>query len=268
MIIDAHAHVWPPHIAAEVLAAKPVGLEPMGDGTLEGLAATMEAAGIDHACTLAIANTARTVRRTNEFVGGVDRRIFTPFGTVHPDLTIDENLASLDDNGITAVKFHPIFQQASLADPRVVDLMRALADRGIVVLTHAGAGGDDPDGAERGHPRHVAGLVTAVPDLTLIACHYGGYHLLDEAEREVVGRRVILETSWPPAVADLDPGRVRDLIREHGSDRVVFGSDWPMANPAAEIATIRSWGLSASEADAVLGGTLAAVLGLDDRIRP
>ena len=264
MIIDVHAHVWPDHIAAQVTAAGPAGLPAIADGTVAGLLRTMDAAGIDMACTLGVANVARTVARTNEFIGGLDRSRLIPFGTVHPDLSVEENLKSLADNGIAAVKFHPNFQQASLADPRVVDIMTALAANGIVVLTHAGQG-SDAAATERGKPAHVAALVTAVPDLTLIACHFGGYHLLDDAQKLVVGQRVVLETSWPPAVGDLDGARIKDLIERHGTDRVVFGSDWPMAHPGAELETVRSWGLSPTPSGASSAATSLA--SSDSRVR-
>ena len=58
-----------------------------------------------------------------------------------------------------------------------------------------------------------------------------------------MGSSVTLETSWPPTLAELEPERVVALIRRHGADRVVYGSDWPMADPAAEIAAIRNLGL-------------------------
>ena len=98
--------------------------------------------------------------------------------------------------------------------------------------------------------------------MRLIACHYGGYHRLDEAEDSIVGSGVWLETSWPPSVAELDPGRIRSLIGRHGADRVVFGTDWPMVDPTAEIAAIRDLGLSEVDEAAVLGGNLARLLGL------
>jgi predicted TIM-barrel fold metal-dependent hydrolase len=259
VIIDAHAHVWPDHIAPRMVAAKPVGLTPVGDGTVSGLLRTMDAAGIDMACALGIANAARTLPRTNEFIGSVDRSRLIPFGTVHPDLSDEQNLASLSDNGIRAVKLHPLFQELSLTDPRVVDLMRAIAGQGIVVLTHAGAGGDEA-ATKRGSPANVVALARAVPGLTLIACHFGGYHLLDEAEREVAGSRVIIETSWPPSARALDAGRIRRVIERHGADRVVFGSDWPMAKPAAEIAAVRSWGLANADISAILGENLARLV--------
>jgi uncharacterized protein len=261
MIIDAHCHVWPDHIAAQVLAARPASLDPVHDGTLSGLRKTMAAAGIDHAMVLGVANVARTVQRTNEWIGAVDRSSFTPFGTIHPDLPPDVNVRSLRDNGIRGVKLHPLFQDLSLADPRVIEILRALAAEGIVVITHAGAGGTD-EANDRGAPAALRAAIDAVPTLTLIACHFGGYHRLDEASELMVGSRAYLETSWPPRLAELDRERIRALIRRHGAGRVIFGSDWPMADPAAEIAAVRALGLEPAETDAILGGTLAGLLGL------
>lgn len=262
MIVDAHCHVWPDHIAPKVLANRPAGMDARHDGTLAGLTRTLDAAGIDRAMTLAIAGVPKNVRRTNEFIGAVPRDRFIPFGTVHPGLSIEDNLASLRDNGIGGVKLHPLFQDLSLADPAVHELLRALAGAGVVVITHAGAGGD-PAANERGAPAHLRAIVDAIPDLTLIACHYGGYHRIDEAEELIVGApRVLLETSWPPRLADFDPDRLRAIIARHGADRVVYGSDWPMTDPAAEIAAIRALGLPAPDESAILGDNLARILGL------
>jgi predicted TIM-barrel fold metal-dependent hydrolase len=261
VIIDAHCHVWPDAIAAQVLGARPANLDPVHDGTLAGLRRTMDAAGIDHAMCLAVAGVARTVHRTNEFIGSVDRTRFTPFGTVHPELSPEANLASLRDNGIRGVKLHPLFQDLSLADPRVIDVLAALAQEGITVITHAGAGGN-AEANDRGSPAALRKALDAVPDLTLIACHFGGYHQLDEAEELIVGSRAYLETSWPPRMGDLDKERVRNLIRRHGADRVVFGSDWPMADPAAEIAAVRALGLTDEEVGAIFGNTLAGIIGI------
>jgi predicted TIM-barrel fold metal-dependent hydrolase len=261
MIVDAHCHVWPDHIAPQVLRSRPVGLDARHDGTLDGLRRTMDHAGIDRALALGIANVPKNVARTNEFIGSVDRGRFVPFGTVHPALSDEDNLKHLLDNGIPGVKLHPLFQEVSLGDPRVIDLMHALAAAGIVVITHAGAGGDAAAN-ERGAPHHLRALIDGVPELTLIACHFGGYHRLDEAERSVVGSPAYLETSWPPTTGDLDRERIRALIARHGADRVVYGSDWPMTDPATEIAAVKALGLDPDDEAKVLGGNLANVLRL------
>ncbi len=263
MIIDAHCHVWPEHIAPLVLANRPAGIDVQQDGTIDGLIRTMDQAGIDMAMTLAIANVPKNVDRTNEFIGTVDRSRFIPFGTVHPGLPVEQNLRSLRDNGIRGVKLHPLFQSLSLGDPAVLDLLRALADAGVIVITHAGAGGD-ADANERGAPHHVRRIVDEIPHLALIACHYGGYLRIGEAAEHVIGSRAVLETSWPPRLADFDARQLVEIIDRHGADRVVYGSDWPMTDPVAEIAAIRALGLAAEDEAAVLGGNLARILGIDE----
>ena len=178
-------------------------------------------------------------------------------GTVHPDLSVEENLRHLKDNGIVGVKLHPLFQDLSFDDPRVLELLAALSDEGMPVVAHVGAG-DDHAANERGTPEKLRRIADSLPQLRLIACHYGGYHRLDDAEEHVVGSSVILETSWPPTMAVLDRERIVTLIRKHGADRVVFGSDWPMTDPGAEIAAIRELGLTQEEQQGVLGGTWRA----------
>jgi predicted TIM-barrel fold metal-dependent hydrolase len=264
VIIDAHCHVWPDHIAKVVLTSRPAGLSAIADGTLGGLLRTMDHAGVDRGICLAVAAAARNVARTNEFVGSIDRSRFIPFGTVHPDLTPEENLRHLLDNGIVGVKLHPLFQELALDDPRVVAIAVALADVGLPVITHVGSGGSAEANA-RGAPHLLAQLMQAVPNLRVIACHFGGYHRLDEAEAAIVGSNAVLETSWPPRLAELDPDRLVAIIRRHGADRVVFGSDWPMADPGAEIAAVRSLGLQLDEQQAILGGNLARLLGIEDQ---
>jgi len=263
VIIDCHMHVWPDHIADAMQAQRPSGMPLLYDGKVSGLLATMDAAGIDVGLALGVGIKASVVARTNEFIGTVPRDRLIPFGTVHPDLTVEENLRHLRDNGIVGVKLHPLFQDLSLADPKVREILAALAEEGMPVVTHVGAGGD-PAANERGRPELLRRLADELPGLKLIACHYGGYHLLDEAEEHVVGSSVTLETSWPPTMAELEPERVVALIRKHGANRVVYGSDWPMADPAAEIAAIRRLGLTPEEEAGVLGGNLARILGLEE----
>ncbi|QHE70818.1 amidohydrolase family protein [Rhodococcus sp. WAY2] len=251
--------MWPDEIARKVLADRPVGLDPVHDGTLDGLRRTMDAAGIDMAMTLAVANVGKNVWRTNEFVGKVDRSRFVPFGTVHPDLSVEENLVALRDNGVVGVKLHPLFQSVAFADSRTREILTALAENDIPVIAHVGSGGDAHQN-ERGAPKDFHAMLTEVKGLRLIAAHYGGYQVLDEAEQWSVGTDVHLETSWPPSMGTLPQERIRNIIRRHGADRVVYGSDWPMTDPATEIAAIKALGLTAEEESGILGGNLARLL--------
>lgn len=261
MIIDLHCHVWPDHIAPQVLSGKIAGLDPMGDGTISGLLAKMDESGVDIACCLGVTTVPKNLEKTNEFIGSVDRSRLIPLGTIHPDRSIADNIRSVLDNGIVGVKLHPDFQGISLADPRVIEICRVLADEGIPVITHAGKGSDEA-ATERGSPDKVLAMTEAIPNLTLIACHFGGYHQLDLSEELILGSKVIMETSWPPTMAILDPERIKSIIERHGVDKVVFGSDWPMADPTAEIIGIKALGLDPEDEKKILGGNLARIFGL------
>jgi uncharacterized protein len=261
VIIDAHTHIWPDHVAAAALTANPVpGLVARGDGTVDGLSADMARSGVVVSCCFAIANEARQVDKVNGFAASTRGPGRHAVGSVHVDLSVEDNLASLERHGITAVKIHPLFQDFGLDDRRLWNLFDAFGDR-VLVTTHVGAGGD----ARRNSlssPAMIRAIKSQFPNLRLVACHFGGFKLLDDAEELLTGLDVILETSWPPSLSTLRPERVRRLIQNHGAERVVFGSDWPMTSPTEEIAAIGALGLSDDETKAVLGGTMARLLGI------
>jgi predicted TIM-barrel fold metal-dependent hydrolase len=73
---------------------------------------------------------------------------------------------------------------------------------------------------------------------------------------------VYLDTSWPPGLVSVAPEIVRDVVRRHGADRIVFGSDWPMSDPEQDVDTLRRIGLTDEEVHMILGGNMANLLGL------
>lgn len=263
MILDAHCHVWPDKIAAKALAGRVAFMEAGFDGTVGGLKDSLDRCGIDRTIVMGIADHARHVHRTNEFIGslstatdgapGYESRMI-PFGTVHPDLSVEENLDSLRRHRVFGVKLHPLFQRFALDDERLWAILEAFGDE-FPVIAHVGKGGS-PETDALATPGMVARIVDHFPKLRLTCCHFAGFHRLDEAENEVVGKDVVLETSWPPTLAGLDRQRVVDLIRRHGARRVVWGSDWPMSDPAVEMDVVRNLGLTEDEVDGILGGNL------------
>src|SRR4029453_8577166 len=160
MVSDCHLHVWPDHIAQAMQAQRPAGMPLRFDGTLSGLLRTMDEAGIDKGLALGVGIKASNVARTNEFIGSVPRDRLVPMGTGHPELGVDENVKSLKDNGIVGVKLHPLFQNLSLDDPRVYEILAALAQEGMPVVTHVGAGpgaAARPSGGPSVAPRSCGG---------------------------------------------------------------------------------------------------------------
>ncbi|MFZ4515122.1 MAG: amidohydrolase family protein [Acidimicrobiia bacterium] len=259
MIIDAHAHAWPNSVAAKALSAGVSSMELFGDGTIAGLRQSMAESGIDRTAVLAVANTPEKVDTANAFVGSVDRELFIPFGSVHPGLDIETNLASLRAHGMRAAKLHPLFQNFRLDDPALIALLDAMSGE-FAVTIHTGTGAGHS--GDQCTPALLAQLSRELPNLDIIACHLGGYQLLDDADDEVIGLPVYLDTSWPPGLSTVDPQRVRDMIERHGPNRVIFASDWPTADPKRELEAIYALRLAEDDTAAVLGGNLERLLQL------
>ncbi|MDO5501402.1 MAG: amidohydrolase family protein, partial [Propionibacteriaceae bacterium] len=247
LLFDSHVHVWPDKIADKALAGRVDFMEAGFDGKVSGLEKTLDRCGIQRTVVMGIADHARHVHRTNEFIGGLRSERMIPFGTVHPEVEVTESIESLRANNITGIKLHPLFQRFALDDERIWAVFEAIGDE-FPVIAHIGKGGT-PETDELATPAMVARIVDNFPKLRLISCHLGGFHRLDEAENEVIGKDCLIDTTWPPSIAELPKDRVLNLLRRHGTHRVVWGSDWPMSDPGAEVEAIRNLGLSDEEVE-------------------
>lgn len=260
MIVDSHVHVWPDKIAKRALANPLDEMQRFGDGTVAGAVAAMEAAGIDRAVSLGVADVPERLDKANAFAASLDPERFVGFGSVHPGASVEDNIESLRRHGLKGAKLHPLFQGYALDDPRLGEILDAMQGE-FVVIAHVGHG-DTPEANERATPAMMRSLVREYPRLDIVAAHFGGYLTMDEAEELVMGLPVTVDTSWPPSLATLDPKRVRRFIERHGPHRVSFATDWPMADPARERQAIEDLGLSAADTEAVLGGNMARLLRL------
>jgi predicted TIM-barrel fold metal-dependent hydrolase len=259
--IDAHTHVWPDHLAERALDGAFPELPRRGDGKLASLQTSLQDAGIDAAVCLGVAVEARQVGAANRFVASLPENVIG-FGSVHPSLNAEDVLSDLRVNHLRGVKIHPIVQDFRLDDPRLRPILDALSGEFVTVI-HVGGGGPLKS-ADNAHPDQLRRLVRDFPRLNIIACHFGGYRMYQEALDCVVGLRVYLDTSWPPGLATLDARRVTNLIERHGPDRVVFGSDWPMADIRTEVLAIEQLDLPEEQTDAILGGNLQRMLKIQE----
>ncbi len=262
MLIDMHVHCFPETLAPRALSilAQRAGTAPHFDGTVAQLKSVMERAGIDRAVLQPIATKPEQTVGVNRWaVQAQDERIIS-FGSIHPDYPKwRDELKWLVDAGIKGVKFHPNYQDFYIADPKMFPLYEAIFAAGLIALFHTGVDLWYPDSSQ-GHPRQIKKLLTTFPGATIIAAHMGGFRSWEAVEEELAGRELYFDTAY--SFGELGAARMEKLIRAHGVEKILFGSDTPWTDPEAEIAKLKSLRLTEEELQKILGGNAQRLLGL------
>lgn len=263
MIIDAHTHIFPDDLAARAVAALSAraGISAQTDGTATGLRASLQRAGIDRAILMPVATKPSQVRAINAWTIGLTRDFpdqLLGFGALHP--AQDDWAAEIDylrAHGIRGVKLHPDYQETFVDDARCLPLLLALREAGMAVLLHAGVDIGLPPPVHC-TPERLARMLDAVPGLTVIAAHMGGYLLWDDVRQHLIGRDLYLDTSY--SLDDLGATAMTEMILAHGPERILFGTDSPWKDQAAEVAGLRALPLPADAIQAILGGNVTRLL--------
>ncbi|NQV01008.1 MAG: amidohydrolase family protein, partial [Bacteroidia bacterium] len=101
------------------------------------------------------------------------------------------------------------------------------------------------------------------PDMKIVAAHLGGYLMLEEAQKWIIGKDIYIDTCWCPNVLGLDSEEVSRLIRDHGIEKVLFGTDYPSTtDPGPQIEWIRNLDLNTKEKECIFHDNARRLLGL------
>ena len=259
-VIDIHTHAFPDSLASSAIPALEAkgGLRAQYDGTISGLLAQMDRAGIDVSVVQPVATKPTQVRSINDWAASVhDERVIV-FGAMHPDLERPgDEIARMAAEGIRGFKLHPEFQSFEPHDPRMAEIYAAATEHRMIVLFHAGA--DIMYPTVHGTPESFAALIDTWPGLTVVLAHLGGFRQWAGVAEHLAGRDVWLDTAYVPR--HLPDDEFVALVRAHGAHRVLFGTDGPWTDPSEEIEHIRRLGLSAEEVDGILGANAARLAG-------
>jgi len=253
-IIDVHTHIWPDALASHAVSS--VGAQghiaPHYDGTAAGLRASMDRAGIDLSVVLPVATKASQVRTINDFSASLvsDPRI-VPFGAMHPDLEEPAaELARIKELGIRGFKMHPEYQTFELDEPRMTPIYEAAIELGLTIFFHSG--GDVAFTSVRGTPEAFVELIERYPGLHAVLAHMGGFRQWHAVTGRLAGRDVLFDTAY--TLGHLSDDEFVSLVREHGVDRVMFGTDGPWTDPDTQLAHLRRLPFAPAELNAILGG--------------
>jgi predicted TIM-barrel fold metal-dependent hydrolase len=110
-------------------------------------------------------------------------------------------------------------------------------------------------------PWRLARVLDIYPELKVVAAHFGGYSEWDEVKKHLVGRNVWFDTSstfW-----ELPADQAREIALAHGTDKLLFGSDYPASLPDAAIRDVLSMGLSDEDNEKIFCRNAVELLGLE-----
>lgn len=243
-IVDAHVHIYPDKIARRAVESVRgfygVGKMADAEGTIESLLAIPGQSVITHHIVHSVAVRPHNVTSINNFIAQecATHQGFIGFMAMHQDF--EDPQAEIEramDMGLCGIKLHPDTQQVNADDPRLMTIYEIAQAKGLPVVIHTGDYRYDYS-----HPRRIAHILHAFPNLVVDAAHFGGWSIYDIGADILRSERCFVDTSSSSALVG---GRhFKELINLYGTDRVLFGSDFPMWDPIAELEFVRQLGLT------------------------
>lgn len=248
-VIDMHAHFFPDALADRAVAnlGDYYKLKMHCNGTFSDLSSRAEKAGITKLVVHSTALKASQVEVINDSTASHMSENIAGFGTLHQDYEGDfeKEIKRIISLGLKGIKLHPDFQHFNIDDKKmypVYDIIRAYK---LPVLFHTGDA-NSPCSA----PHRLRKVLDDFPGLIAIGAHLGGHHQWEEAEEYLYGRDVYIDTS--SCHRTLSHEQIKRLIRKHDTDRIMFGTDYPIETFEYCIENFLKLGLTDDENEKIL----------------
>jgi uncharacterized protein len=279
MIIDFHTHVVPPGIKdrrAEYLGRDAcfslLYTEPKAKlVTAEELITAMDEYEIDKSVILNLGWTSHELCvETNDYILEAITRYpqrLIGFCVIQPsvgDKAIKE-LQRCAQNGAKGIgEMRPDVQGFDLRDSKTMKpIIEAVIEHDLIFLTHA----SEPVGHQyfgKGSitPEVIYPFIVNFPNLKLVCAHWGGglpfYTLMPEVGKAL--SNVYFDTAATPFLYKSQIFKqVADMI---GSDKILFGSDYPLLSPRRIIDQLESIEISQKDRVRILGGNAQKLLSI------
>jgi predicted TIM-barrel fold metal-dependent hydrolase len=262
MVIDFHTHIFPDFLAPKAIYKLTSNIDniypPVHDGTAAGQLKNMGDWGIDTSVVLPIVTKPTQVKTLNEWSAGVCSDRLIGFGGIYPHS--DSYKSDIDfvvGLGLRGLKFHAEYQDFLVDDIKMLRIYDYAFSKGLIILHH---GGFDPGFLPpfKSSPKQFANILKEMRGGVLIVAHLGGHDQWDDVERYLVGTDIYLDTSM--GLEFYPTEQFLSIVKNHGADKILFGSDAPWSNAKTEIEHIRSLPLESQEIDAILGENAKKIL--------
>ena len=261
-IADVHAHVFPEKIAEKASAsiADFYHWKIERPASMESLIRYEKEADISRFVISSSAVTEKQVASLNTFIASEAAKHpeCLGFGSIFPGMDgYEQELDRMLELGLRGIKIHPDFQKVNIDDERGIGTYQAIAKRGLPVLFHMGDCRDDFSSPER-----LTNLLRRVPDLRVIAAHFGGWTVWERSYEHPQPQSVMYDTSSTLTMVDRE--LVLRMIDRFGAERCMFGTDYPMWEPKKIVEETLALGLDESTREKLFYGNFMRYFGLSD----
>ncbi|MBO5037351.1 MAG: amidohydrolase family protein [Clostridia bacterium] len=262
--IDFHTHIFPDALAPRAIAALVEGGKhlylPNADGTKDGLIEFMDRSGIDVSVVMPVITKQSQTVKTNEFSVAVLSDRIRAFGGIFPNT--DDYKRDIDfvvSLGLPGIKIHAEYQDFIVDDPKMLKIYDYAFSKGLMIMQHAGF---DPafEAPFRSNPKMFANAMKQLGGGTMIAAHFGGQSQWDEVEKYIVGTNIYIDTSM--GFDYYSEEQFMRIVKNHGSDKVLFGTDSPWSNSGKERERLLALPLPVEDKENILHKNAERLLGI------
>ena len=258
MIIDIHTHIFPDFIAQKAVQSLKDGIknikgtdfEPCGNATQSNLLQLMRNNNIDLSVIMPVVTSPSSTESINLFAESVStNEKLISFAGFHPlcDNAV-QYLSELKSRGFKGIKIHPEFQKLYIDSDKSVKIFKVAESLDLFVLIHSGEDIGLPPPVHC-TPERLKNLLKEVSGKNIIAAHLGGWNMWDDVEKYLVGTNINFDTAFISKFISKEQSK--RIILSHGTDKILFGSDYPWENPADTLAFLDSLGLSNEDMDKI-----------------
>ena len=261
-IIDAHCHIYPEKIAEKAVAAtdKFYDMQSHFNGTKEALKNQCDRCGITHFVVQSVATTPKQVESINRFIASevqASNGLFTGLGTLHPESTdIEGDILLAVELGLKGIKLHPDIQRFALDDERCLKMYEVCEREHLPILMHTGDYRYDFS-----NPNRLIPVLQTYKDLIVIGAHLGGWSIWDDASKQLC-KFDNLYVDCSSSFQFLKPETAKEIIYRYTPEKVLFGSDFPLGDPAYELDYLKSLNLSLDEYKIILADNAKKVFNI------
>jgi uncharacterized protein len=264
MIINSHAHIYPDKIAKPVEDVISKKLGPLYSSfKVSSLLEDMEKFGIETTVGFCKADRPKVVEASNDFIIGLlNNKKIVPFGTILPDFEgYKPEIQRLKRSGVKGIKVSSIFQNLYPDEEKMLEIYQELGED-IIVYFHAGEDLGRPQEEAHTTPQRLARVLKLFPKLKVVAAHFGGLHMLEEVKKHLWGKELYFDTVWTPGFTGLDKKDMALFIQKHGSQKILFGTDFPIYSTQEQLEWFSSLPLSPEDRELIFYKNAKRLLGL------